>query len=367
MPDYYRVLEIARSASADEIKGAYRRLARRWHPDTNPGDPEAEERFKQINEAYGVLSDPVKRERYDLYGDARAEPIFSGLGDLGEIFESFFGAGFGRSRTRGRTAAREGGDLVARVKITFEEAAFGTRRPVEYETLRTCVRCGGDGCEPGTFQSRCRRCAGLGEIRDARQSIFGSVVTARACPVCGGAGESPAVPCNDCGGAGRRAERQAPTIDIPPGIHDGMTIRLRGHGESGVRGGPAGDLYVEVAVEPHPIFERDGDDLVCSLDVSVTQALLGAELSVPTLDGEEPVRIPPGTQPSTVVRLRGGGMGRLRGRGRGDLVVHVNVVVPESLSAEERDIVERWARLRGEEPGAGKGLLSRLRDTLRGS
>lgn len=365
MSDYYRILEIDRSASSDEIKRAYRRLARQWHPDAN-SDPGAEERFKLINEAYAVLSDPTKRERYDLYGDARAEPAFSGFGDLGNIFESLFGTSpFGtRARARPRTPARHGGDLATRVTVGFEEAARGTQRPVEVRTLRACARCGGDGCEPGTFRARCGRCGGTGEIRDARQSVFGTVVTARACGACGGAGEAPASPCRDCRGAGLVQSVETITVEIPPGVQDGTTLRLRGRGESGVRGGADGDLYVEVRVEPHPVFERVDDDLVCSLQVDFTQAILGGEVTVDTLDGEEVVRIPAGTRPGAVIRLRGHGMPRLRGRGRGDLLIQVNVDIPASLPGAQRALVEELARLR--EGKAARGILSRLRDRLKG-
>lgn len=361
MPDYYRILEVDRGASSDEIKRAYRRLARQWHPDAS-ASPEAEERFKQIGEAYEVLSDPAKRERYDLYGDARGEPL-GGFGDIGTIFETFFGTSPFGGRPRTRTSARPGADLAARVVISFEEAARGAEKPVRVETLRACGRCRGDGCEPGTVRSRCARCGGTGEFRDARQSVFGTVVTARACSACGGAGEAPADPCADCRGAGLRRSVETLTVEVPAGVQDGMTLRLRGRGESGVRGGADGDLYVEIRVQPHPVFDRVDDDLVCSLAVDVTQAILGGEIAVQTLDGEEVLRLRAGTQPGEVIRLRGRGMPRLRGRGRGDLLIHVNVVIPESMPGKQRALVEELARLRGGK--IPRGALSRLRDRPR--
>ncbi|MBI4728142.1 MAG: molecular chaperone DnaJ [Acidobacteria bacterium] len=367
MPDYYRILGVERTASQEEIKRAFRALARKWHPDRNP-DAEAEERFKEAGEAYEVLCDPVKRERYDTFGDARAQPGLGGFGDLGDIIESFFGGTpFGRARARPRGAGVDGGDVAARLDVTFREAVFGCSKGVEVSALRACGRCRGGGCDPGTFRSRCTRCGGSGEVRTVRQSVFGTVMASRPCPDCGGVGERPAVPCRDCRGEGRTPQATTLTVDIPPGVQEGMTLRLRGRGEAGVRGGADGDLYVQLAVAPDPVFERDGDDVVCSLEVPLTQAILGAELTVDTLDGEETIRIAPGTRPGTVVRIKGHGAPRLHGRGRGDLVVHVVVDIPRALKAKERALVEELAAVRGEPVGrGGKGMLSRLRDSLRG-
>lgn len=360
MPDYYGLLGVDRHASQEDIKRAYRRLARQWHPDANSA-PGAEERFKQISEAYEVLSDPAKRERYDLFGDAQGG-AFAGFGDLGDIFESFFGAPFGRRgrATRVRVAQR-GADLAAALSVSLEEAAFGCQKPIEVTAERACPRCEGDGCEPGTLRTRCRRCAGTGEIRDVRRSVFGQLMTARTCPACEGAGEAPAEPCGECRGRGRVARTETVTVEVPGGVHDGMTLRLRGRGGAGTLGGEAGDLYVQIEVRPHPVFEREGDDLACALGVPLTVALLGGEVPIETLDGEETVSIAPGTQSGAVVRLRGRGPKRLEGRGRGDLLVRIDVEIPKSLPAEQRRLVGQLAKLRGEQVGGKRRILGRLR------
>lgn len=368
MPDYYGVLGVARDASPDDIKRAFRRLARDSHPDANPEDPHAEERFKQLNEAYEVLSDPEKRRRYDTFGDADASGGFGGMGDLGDIMDAFFGGSpFGRARTRPRTTAVPGRDVAVAAVLSLEEAVFGASRALTVETLQRCERCNGDMCEPNTFMSRCSRCGGQGEIRASRQTLLGTVMTSRPCPQCNGAGESPAVPCTACRGAGRLPATRTVSVDIPAGVDDGTTVRVRGQGEQGARGGPDGDLYVQVRVQPHEVFHREGFDLHCELDVPLTQAVLGATIPVETLDGGHEISIPPGTQHGTVLRLKGLGVTRLDGRGRGDLLVHVVVDVPRAVKGEERELFERLAQVRGEavdEPQPG--LLKRLRDTLLG-
>lgn len=372
MPDYYAVLGIDRTAGPDEIKKAFRRLARDSHPDANPDDPHAEERFKQLNEAYEVLSDPAKRQRYDTFGDANpGAGGFGGgfgFGDLGDIMESFFGGSpFGRARTRPRTSAVQGEDVAVGVRLTLEEAVFGTQQPIELRALAACDRCNGDGCEPGTFRSRCPACGGAGEIRSTRQTLLGTVMTSRPCGPCGGAGEAPSVPCTACRGSGRVEKTDTVTVEIPAGVADGMTLRLRGRGEQGVRGGATGDLFVSIRVLPHEVFEREGDDLVCDLAVPLTQAVLGAEIPVKTLDGEETVKIAPGTQHGTIVKLRGQGAHRLDGRGRGDVLVHVSVEIPKHVGSEERELFEKLAAVRGESvTGEQGGIFRRLRDTLRG-
>jgi molecular chaperone DnaJ len=370
MPDYYAILGVSRDASADDVKRAYRKLARESHPDANPDDAHAEERFKQISEAYEALSDPEKRRRYDTFGDAgvTAGASFGGFGDLGDIMESFFGGSpFGRARTRARTSAVAGQDIGASVTLTLEDVARGARRALALRALALCDRCGGDGCRPGTFRGRCTRCGGQGEIRQTRQTIFGVVATARPCAVCGGAGEAPSVPCDACGGQGRVPRDQEVMVEIPAGVAEGTTLRLRGRGDAGPRGGPDGDLYVHVQVEPHEVFARDGDDLVCELVVPLSQAALGAEIAAPTLDGESPIRLRAGTQSGTVVRLRGRGLPRLDGRGRGDLRAYVTVVIPERLKPEERALFERLAEIRGESAGgAQRGIFRRVRDSWRG-
>jgi molecular chaperone DnaJ len=362
--DPYEVLGVAHDASADDIKRAFRNLARQFHPDANPS-PDSEARFKEINAAYEVLSDPAKRERYDMFGDPNSTAGFGAFGDLGDLMESFFGSAFG-ARTRARPGGpMRGGDLSLRLDLSFEEAVFGATKQVSIGVLRACERCGGSACEPGTFKTRCARCGGSGELRSVQRSIFGQVVSARPCPDCGGAGEAPASPCTGCGGRGLVHAEESIDVAVPAGIEEGNTLRLDGRGEAGMRGGPNGDLYVQFRIRPHEIFERDGDRLVCSLRVPFTVAALGAELPLHTLDGEERIEIPAGTQPGTLLRLRGKGVPRLGGRGRGDLVVQIDVEVPTKLRPEERELLTKLAETRGEHAADAKGILDRIKDALR--
>lgn len=371
MPDHYAVLGVARDATSEDIKKAYRRLARESHPDANPDDPHAEERFKEVGAAYAVLSDPEKRARFDRYGDAA--PQSGGFADPFDIFEAFFGgSGFGRARAHRRTSAVAGQDLGASVALTLEEAVAGARRTLDVDTVVVCEACTGTGCAPDTSRASCATCAGHGEVRQQRNTILGTVMTTRPCPTCGGAGESPTDPCTACRGAGRVRSKTSLTVDIPAGVDDGTTLRLRGRGEAGVRGGPDGDLFVQIGVARHDVFIRDGADLRCQLDLPLTQAVLGAEIEVPTIDGTTTVRVPAGTSHGTVLRLRGHGAGTPDGRLTGDLLVHVAIVVPKNLSHEERDLFEKIAELRNEGVGGEtvsgetRGLLGRLRDTILG-
>lgn len=369
MPDYYAILGVRKDADQDEIKRAYRKLARESHPDANPHDQHAEERFKQVAEAYDVLSDPEKRQRYDTFGDAGASGSpFGGFGDLGNIMESFFGGSpFGRQRGRARTSAVAGQDIGVAVTLTLDEAVFGARRTIATTVLARCQRCNGDGCEPGTFRSRCTTCGGQGELRATRQTILGTVMTSRPCVTCEGAGEAPAVPCATCAGEGRVHDTRDVPLEVPPGVDDGTTLRLRGRGEQGVRGGPDGDLFVRIEVRPHEVFRRDGADLRCELIVPLSQAVLGAEIPVQTLDGEETIRIAPGTQHGAVIRVRGHGAARLDSRARGDLLVHVSVEIPRHLTADERALFERLAEIRGESvTGEQRGIFRRVRDSILG-
>ncbi|HEV8572695.1 MAG TPA: molecular chaperone DnaJ [Actinomycetota bacterium] len=359
--DLYQVLGVPPEASAEDIKRAYRKLARQYHPDVSE-DPEADRRFKEISLAYQTLSDPAKRRQYDMFGGEGLTPDMFGFGpDLADLFGAFFGGSFTQTRTRGRpTRSRRGADLHTVLDLTFEEAAFGTQKEVQVKSLEECARCGGNGCEPGTFPSRCTRCGGTGEISDVRRSVFGTVMTSRTCGTCEGTGEEIASPCKDCGGEGRVRRAQAVSVDIPAGVQDGMELRVQAGGEQGRHGGLAGDLYLTLRVTPHPLFERRGEDLFCTLEVPVTQALLGATVELPTLDGPQPLTIPPGARPNTLLRLRGRGIPHLRRRGRGDLYVEVAVVVPEELPKKERKLVEELARIRGELPGTAP-LPGRLR------
>ena len=370
MPDYYAILGVPRDASAEDIKRAYRKLARESHPDANPDDPHAEERFKQIAEAYGVLGDPERKRQFDTFGEAGSPFSGAGFGGLDDIMEAFFGGSvFGRQRTaRRRSAAIPGQDIGAEVVITLEDAVFGAKRDLDLRSRAHCDRCGGEGCEPGTYRGKCARCGGQGEIRASRNTLLGTVMTSRPCTVCEGVGEAPTVPCTTCGGDGRVDDRRTVTVDVPAGVDDGTTMRIRGRGESGVRGGADGDLYVRIHVEPHDVFERRGNDLLCALEVPLTQAVLGAEIPVQTLDGAESVDLPAGAPHGTVLRVRGKGVPHLNGGGRGDLLLHVSIDIPKKLTAEERTLIEQLAALRGEsvKSGKGKGVFRRVRDSILG-
>jgi molecular chaperone DnaJ len=366
IPDLYGVLGVSRDASEDEIKRAYRRLAREHHPDVNR-DPGAEQRFKEVTAAYETLKDPTRRRQYDLFGTqgGRAPDLFP-FGDMGDLFDVFFGGGFGGGRrsTSRRTRTRRGEDLFVPLDLSFEEAVFGVRKDVVAETLEQCSRCKGTGCEPGTHPSRCSRCGGSGQVQDVSRSVFGTVMTSRTCTVCQGSGEEIAAPCSSCRGDGRLPKRQTISVDVPAGVADGMELRVTGAGQDGRAGADAGDLYVSLRVEPHPVFERRGQDLVCELTVPMTQAALGAELEIPTLDGTERVRIDPGVESGAVLRLRGMGVPVVGRRGKGDLFVTVVVETPKPRSKEERSLLERLGELRGEVPERGKKAKGRLRKLL---
>jgi molecular chaperone DnaJ len=361
--DLYEILGVARDASQEDIKRAYRTLARQHHPDVN-GDPAAEQRFKEIVGAYEILSDPEKRRRYDTFG-AAGGPGGSPFGDIQDIFDMFFGGGggfgatVGSRRSRGpRSRTRAGEDIGTQILLSFTEAAFGTRRDLEIERLVACDRCMGNGAEPGTAPSPCRTCGGTGETQEVRRSIFGTIMTASSCRTCGGTGSEILDPCTRCGGRGRLTAPDTVTVDIPAGVADGLELRVTGAGNAGFEGGPGGDLYVGIRVEPSPAFERRGQDLFAVLDVPLTQAALGAEIEIQTLDGVERVRIEAGTESGELIRLRGKGVPNLNRRGRGDLFVTVHVTVPDDLSRDQRRLLEQLAKARGElatrkDPAAG--------------
>ena len=368
LTDFYDVLGVSRDASEDEIKKAYRRLARQYHPDTNDGDPAAEARFKEISVAYDTLRDPEKRRRYDLYGSeglgAGAGPGAGGF-DFGvsDIFDAFFGAGFGGGR--GPAGPARGPDAEVHLVLDLEEAAFGATKPVELRMPVECERCSGSGCEPGTHPSACRNCGGAGEVRTVRRTILGQMMTATPCTVCRVTGQEILSPCRDCRGDGRVNLPVTVDVQVPGGIDDGQRLRLAGRGPAAPRGGAPGDLYVSIAVRPHARFERDGDDLLHVLRLPMTQAALGAHLKIETLDGEEDLLIPAGTQTGRIFRLRGRGVPTLRGRGRGDLIVRVEVVVPERLSSEEAQLLRRLAELRGEDVAPREeGFFSRIKSAF---
>jgi molecular chaperone DnaJ len=375
--DYYELLGVGRSATPDELKRAYRRLARELHPDTNP-DPTAEERFKEIGLAYEVLSDPERRRRYDTFGPEGAargtggDPFagFGAGGGLGDIFDAFFGGAggspFGGGGRQGPTGPPAGADLEMTVEIAFEEAVFGVAREVTLRAPVGCSTCNATGAAPGSAPVTCSECNGAGQVRRVRQSILGQMVTAGPCPRCGGAGQTVAQPCPDCRGEGRRTEERSYTVDIPAGIDQGNTLRLSGRGAAGPRGGRNGDLYVHVRVRPHDRFTRDGLDLVHQLHLPMTQAALGVHVPFETLDGVEDLVIPAGTQTGRVFRLRGRGVPRVDGRARGDLVVEAVVDTPTELGREEEDLLRQLAEVRGEEVApVDNGLLSRIRSAFK--
>lgn len=363
--DFYEMLGVSRSSTEDDIKRAYRELARRYHPDSRPDDPDAEERFKEISRAYETLRDPERRRRYDLFGDngERATPGADAFG-FGDLFDAFFG-GDPLGTRRGSTPGR-GPDAEALLQLTLEQAAFGTTHTIEVRLPVACTRCEGSGCEPGTHPTRCDVCGGNGEVRQVRRSILGQIVTAAPCGVCAGTGRRILSQCRDCRGDGRVLATRTIDVEVPAGVDDGQRLRLTGRGPAAPRGGQSGDLYVTVQVTAHADFERHGDDLVHAHPLSVAQAALGSVLSVPTLEGTTDLTIPPGTQPGQMFRVKGAGVPSLRGRGRGDLLVRVDVVVPSRLSEEEAALLHRLAELRGEEVAPPeKGVRSRLRSAFR--
>ena len=372
--DYYELLGVSRTATEDEIKRAYRSLARQLHPDTHGGtNPEAEERFKAVTLAYETLRDPERRRRYDMFGPEGAARAGAGGvdpnaffgGGLNDIFDAFFGgSGFGQRRP---SPHPRGADAEVGLTLSFEEAVFGASKEVSVRTAVACPRCSGSGARPGSTPTRCSACDGAGEVRRVRQSILGQVVTAAPCQRCGGLGEEVRSPCVDCGGDGRRSETRTWQVDVPAGVDHGVTLRLTARGPVGPRGGPPGDLYVHLVVRPHDRFRRDGFDLIQTVHVSMAQAALGTRLPFQTLDGDEELEIPPGTQGGRVFKLRGRGVPRSDGRGRGDLLVPVVVDIPSGLSKAEEDLLRQFAAERGEEvaaPDSG-GLRARLRSAFR--
>jgi molecular chaperone DnaJ len=372
--DYYELLGIARDASADEMKRAYRRLARELHPDTNP-DPAAEERFKLVALAYEVLSDSERRQRYDAFGAEGAAGGGAGFdpfggGGLGDIFEAFFGGAggspFGGGRPRGRSGPPRGADMELAVQLDFVEAVFGTSHDMSLRLPVPCGACEATGARSGTHAATCAECGGSGQVRRVRQSILGQMVTAGPCTRCGGSGETVADPCPSCRGDGRVTEERTYTIDVPAGVADGTTLRLTGRGSAGPRGGGTGDLYVHLRVRPHERFTREGYDLLGELHLPMTMAALGAHVPYETLDGEEELTVAPGTQTGKVFRLRSRGVPHVDGRGRGDLLVHVVVETPTELDEVQEEFLRQLAALRGEEVApAETGLLSRIKGAFK--
>ncbi len=369
--DYYEVLGVARDADESTIKRAYRQLARRHHPDVADDKDAAEHRFKEINEAYEVLSDSQKRANYDRFGHAG---VNGGAGDagfgpfgaegFGDIFDMFFGAARGGAAQQRRNGPARGNDLRYDVEITLEEAYAGTTRDVTYRHLTTCSACRGSGAEPGTLVVPCDRCGGSGMQRQVRQTPLGQFVTQTTCSKCAGDGQIVQSPCAVCRGRGRVEDQKTLQVRIPAGVDDGSRIKISGSGEAGVRGGPDGDLYVYLSVSPHRMFRRDGLDVLLDVPISFPQAALGGEIKVPSLDGDVPVTLAAGTQSGSQYRLRGRGMPSVRGGAKGDELVTVHVVVPTKLSKQERDLLEEYARAGGDEIEE-KSFFDRVKDAFR--
>lgn len=371
--DYYEVLGVSRNASTDEIKKAYRKLARQYHPDANPNDSDAEGKFKEISEAYVVLCDPEKRAAYDRFGHAGADGQgfggfgnFGDFGGLGDIFEMFFGGG-----PRRRTGPERGQDIRVDLELTLEEAAFGLERDIKIPRTETCSTCGGSGAAAGTKPSTCPACEGTGQMQFTQSTPFGRIVQSRTCDRCRGAGQTIDKPCPTCHGNGKLRKNRTIKVKVPPGVDNGTRVRLAGEGESGIRGGPPGDLYVYIHVKHHRIFSREADDLICEVPISFTQAALGDELEVPTLEGKAVLKVPEGTQTGTVFRLKGKGVPNVNGYGRGDQHVRVKVVTPARLNDKQRELLKEFARQGGDRlqdhAAAGeKSFFEKMKEAFKG-
>ena len=368
--DYYEVLGVPKNVDENDLKKAFRRLAFKYHPDRNK-DSSAEEKFKEINEAYQVLSDQEKRARYDQFGHAGVNGTsgsgFGGFGDVGgfgDIFDSFFGgSGSGRSGSR-RNAATKGSDLQYTMDIAFEEAVFGTEKEFDINRVESCGKCRGSRSEPGSDVETCPNCSGTGQVRRAQQSVFGQFVQVTDCNSCGGQGKTIKNPCTNCRGQGRERKDRKMAVTIPPGIEEDTQIRLTGEGEHGTNGGPPGDLYVAFRIKAHEYFVRDGINIRCRLPINITQASLGATLSVPTLGGNEDIDIPAGTQSGQIFRFRGKGVAQLRGSRRGDQLVTIDVRIPGKLSTEQKDLLEQLSQILPDVEQEGEGIFSKFKNAF---
>ncbi len=372
--DYYEVLGVSKSAGEDEIKKTYRKLAKQFHPDMNAGDKNSEAKFKEVSEAYEVLSDPQKRAQYDQFG--HAGPQMGGFGggfgnmdfgDIGDIFENFFGgSGFGRSgRQRSSSGPSRGADLKYNIQIAFEEAAFGIEKEIKLNKMENCGTCKGTGAKEGTTAEKCRHCGGSGQVQVKQSTPFGQFVNVKTCEVCRGEGKVIANPCAACGGSGKIRKSVNIKVKIPAGIDDEQTISLRGEGEPGSRGGPSGDLYITVRIKGHSVFQRKGNDVICEVPITFVQAVLGSEIDVPTLDGKVRYNMPEGTQTGTVFRLKNKGIPFLRGGGRGDQYVKVNIEVPKKLNEKQKSIIRSFAEASGDEVHEQrKNFIKKMKDAF---
>ena len=382
--DYYEVLGVSKNASEDEIKKAYRPKAKQYHPDRHPNDQECEAKFKEAGEAYEVLSDSQKRARYDQFGHAGVDPSAAGgagayggsggfgggfdFGDLGDIFEDFFG-GFGgaRSQRTNPNAPRRGNDLRAALTIDFMESCKGTQKEVSVSVMETCGECGGNGCAKGSSPITCGECGGTGQVRVQQRTPFGVMTSTRTCSRCNGTGKLIKNPCSKCSGSGRVRKSKKLMVDIPAGIDDGQTIAIRGKGDAGLNGGPAGDLNITVSVRPDPIFKRRGYDIWVEIPVTFAQAVLGDEITVPTIDGKVKYNLAEGTQPNTVFRLKGKGVQQLNARGRGDQYVEVSLEVPKNLSKQEKETLRKFdSQLNEKHYEKRKSFFDKLKDAFGG-
>lgn len=355
--DYYEVLGLQKGASDDEIKKAFRKMAMKYHPDKNPGDKEAEEKFKEINEAYGILSDPDKKSKYDRFGHAGVDPNagfggaggfggFGGAGGFEDIFDMFggmFGGGFGQSQRRSN-GPKKGRDLQKAITITFEEAAFGTKKELQINKYVTCPTCNGEGTKPGTSKKTCPKCNGTGQTSQVQRTPFGQFQSVTQCDQCGGTGKINETPCEDCKGTGKVKKTVKLSVDIPAGVDNESVIPIRGQGEPGTNGGPNGDLYIVISVKPHKVFKRSGSDLYLEIPISFDQAALGADIIVPTMEGKVSYKVPAGTQPGTTFRLKGKGIKNLRNDKMGDLYVKVNLEVPTKLNHKQKKAIEEMGK-----------------------
>ncbi len=356
--DYYEVLGLSKGASEDEIKKAFRKKAMKYHPDRNPGDKEAEEKFKEINEAYAVLSDPDKKDKYDRFGHAGVDPNsgfgggggFGGFGGFEDIFDMFggaFGGGFGGfgggSRSR-RNGPQKGSDLQKTITIDFKEAAFGTKKQIRINKYVKCKTCDGTGAAPGTSRKKCSKCNGTGEVRTSQRTPLGTFQSVSACPDCNGTGEINETPCKDCGGTGKIRDNVTISVNIPAGVDNDSVIPIRGQGEPGINGGPDGELYIVINVRPHELFERRGQDLWLEIPITFNQAALGDEIVVPTLEEKVSYKVPAGTQPDTVFRLKGKGIKSVRSNRKGDLYVKVSLEVPTKLNSKQKKAIEAMGK-----------------------
>lgn len=379
--DYYEVLGVSKDASAEEIKKAYRKLARQYHPDVNQNDKDAEEKFKEVKDAFDVLSDPNRREQYDRFGHTADDSGFgaggfgggfggfgqggaSGFGGFEDIFDTFFGGG---GRGRRPNGPQRGADLRYDMEVSLEEAATGLETAINIPRTEKCGNCDGSGAKPGTQPEKCTYCQGTGQQQVVRNTVFGRFVSVKPCEACHGEGTFIKERCVECHGSGRIQRERKIDLKVPPGVDTGSRLRVSGEGEAGSRGGPPGDLYVIIHVRKHAVFSRDGDDIVVEVPISFAQAALGTELEVPTLDGKARIKVPEGTQPGTFFRLRGKGIPHLRGYGRGDQHVKVNVAIPKKISGKQKDLLREYAKLAGEDVlQPDKGIIDKMKDALGG-